>query len=236
MSAKILTGYTGERHITPLDDAAVYRSLIGSDSYITHEGDMCAASMPSNNEFVVSDGQISIQGVQVRISAETLSIDTCATGKARIDLVVARWAHDPTSLIDSVELAVLKGAEVSDSNTPVAPSYNTGSIDEGAIAVDFPLYRINLAGATVTFDQIAEAVKNIESLETLVLTVPSFSALPQTITDSRISADHVVVNSVLGTPSAQTSDWTVTTNEGSLTISGSISGSTTLTLYLNMSR
>ena len=158
MSAKILTGYTGTRHITPLDDAAVYRSIFGPDSYITREGDMCEADMPSINQFDISGGQISIQGIQTRISAETLSIDTCATGKLRIDLIVARYTHDSGSMIDDVELLVLKGAEVSDSNTPVEPSYNTGSIDDGATIVDFPLYRLDLAGSTVTYKLVAPRI------------------------------------------------------------------------------
>lgn len=72
----------------------------------------------------------------------------------------------------------------------------------------------------------------LEEVKTLVLTTSSISSLPQTVTDSRISADHVVVNSVLSNPSAQTGDWTVTTSDGSLSIAGSISGSTTVTLYL----
>lgn len=158
MSAKILTGYTGERHITPLDDAAVYRSIFGPDSYITREGDMCVATMPSINKFDISGGQISIQGIQTRISAEELPIDTCATGKVRIDLIVARYTHDNDSRIDAVELRVLKGTEVSSSNTPQPPAYNTGSINDGATIVDFPLYRIDLAGSTVTYTLIAPRI------------------------------------------------------------------------------
>lgn len=232
MSAKILTGYTGERHITPLDDAAVYRMIFGPGEYILYGDDRCGGSMPSNNEFVVSDGHLSIQGVQVRISAETLSVDTCATGKVRIDLVVARWTHDPTSLIDNVELAVLKGAEVSDSNTPVAPSYNTGDIDEGATAVDMPLYRIDLAGGSVTFTRVAKVIPGINGLVTVVVNVPSFSSLPLTITDERIVREHGVQNSVLSNPSAQTSDWSVAPTDGSITISGSINGTTSLELHM----
>ena len=64
--------------------------------------------------------------------------------------------------------------------------------------------------------------------------VPAFSSLPVTVNDSRIKAADEVVESVLGTPAAQTSDWTVTTSAGSLTISGSIDGSTTATLYLTI--
>ena len=71
----------------------------------------------------------------------------------------------------------------------------------------------------------------------VVVTTPSFSSLPQTYTDAQLSAsitsDLVVTNSVLSNPSAQTGDWTITTNNGSLTITGSVASSgTTLTLYL----
>ena len=72
----------------------------------------------------------------------------------------------------------------------------------------------------------------LTELKCLVLTSSSFSSLPQTITNSNITADHVVINSVLSNPSAQTGDWTITTSAGSLSVSGSISGATTLTLYL----
>ena len=73
----------------------------------------------------------------------------------------------------------------------------------------------------------------LDKFRTVKVDVTLFSSLPQTVTDSRITADHSVVQSVLSNPAAQVGDWTVTTSDGSLTISGSISGSTTLTLYLN---
>ena len=66
----------------------------------------------------------------------------------------------------------------------------------------------------------------------VVVTSSSFSSLPQTLSNANLTANHVVINSVLSNPSAQTGDWTVTTSSGSLSISGSISGSTTITLYL----
>lgn len=236
MGAKILTGYTGERHITPLDDAAVYRSLFGSGSYITGEGNCCEATMPSINEIDILDGHLSIQGIQVRVTAESLDVDTCATGRLRKDLVVARWTHDNETLIDAVELAVLKGTEVT-SGTPVLPSYNTGIINEGATAVDMPLYAIDLAGSTVTFTRVAEILNgSIGDGTVVVISVPSFSSLPQTISDSRISAAHIAVKADLSRPAAQVSDWTVDTSDGSMTISGTISGSTSADIYLAVRR
>lgn len=69
----------------------------------------------------------------------------------------------------------------------------------------------------------AKAVKVVTS---------SFSSLPQTISNSAITASMECVQAVLSNPSAQTGDWTVTTAAGKLTLSGTISGSTTATLYL----
>lgn len=83
-------------------------------------------------------------------------------------------------------------------------------------------------------ETVAETVAELR--EVLVVKFSSFSSLPLTKTNSNITSDMVVVNSLLGTPSAQTSDWTVTTADGSATIAGSISGSTTLTLFLMKSR
>ena len=73
---------------------------------------------------------------------------------------------------------------------------------------------------------------DINELKVLVVTLASFSSLPATFYETGVTADHVCIKAELGTPSAQTGDWTVTTSAGELTISGSISGSTTATLYL----
>ena len=76
----------------------------------------------------------------------------------------------------------------------------------------------------------------IEKSHVYVLDIASTSSLPLTVNDAEITSDMVPIKADLGTPSAQTSDWDVTTSDGSLTISGSISGSTTIKLYLMKSR
>lgn len=232
MSANIITGYTGTRHITPAMDASVYRAAFGADEYVLSEGNKLGGSMPTINDFTILDGLVSMQGHMIQIMQETLNVDTCATGYKRIDLICVRFTHDNSSLVDAAQLVVIKGAEVQSGNTPVEPAYNTGVIDEGASIVDMPLYRIDLSGSTVTFTSLASVVGS----GVVALEVPSFSTLPQTVSDRRITDDMVVVNSVLSNPSAQTGDWEVTTSNGSLTITGTMSGSTGLTLYLQRSR
>lgn len=74
----------------------------------------------------------------------------------------------------------------------------------------------------------------VDNAELLKITVPSFSSLPRTVTDSRITYYHEVLNQTLSNPLAQTGNWTIDTSTGSLTITGSISGSTSLTLILGI--
>lgn len=122
------------------------------------------------------------------------------------------------------------------------------AVDDGTETFKIPLPSVGVttqmtlaeaeAGTETAPRVITPAVLNsfVTKESVLVIEVASFSSLPQTVTNANITEDMVVVNSVLGTPSAQTSDWTVTTSDGSLTIAGSISGSTALTLYLNIAK
>ena len=66
----------------------------------------------------------------------------------------------------------------------------------------------------------------------LYLTLSNISALPQTITSTKITANHRVVNCILSNTLAQPSDWSYTTGAGSITISGTISGTTNIYLHL----
>ena len=126
------------------------------------------------------------------------------------------------------------------------------AVDDGTETFKIPLPNVGVstemtiaeaeAGTGTAPRVITPAVLNsfvaekVDVMPTLVIEIATLTALPKTVADERITADMVVVNSVLGTPSAQTSDWTVTTADGSVTVTGDISGSTALTLYLMKSR
>ena len=154
MSVQIVTGYTGERHITPYMDATINRGIFGDDDSFLSTGGQMAASMPDINTFVISDGAFSIQGHVGITNGETLTVDTCATGSRRIDLVVARYEHDTNTNtnIDTMSIVLLKGEETT-SQYPTTPTYRTGVIAEGA-NVDMPLYKITLNGSTVNFSRV----------------------------------------------------------------------------------
>lgn len=70
--------------------------------------------------------------------------------------------------------------------------------------------------------------------EIMILDFGTISSLPVTKSNAAIKADHVVLAYELGTPGAQTGDWTITTSAGSVSVSGTIVGSTTLKLVLGL--
>ena len=80
-----------------------------------------------------------------------------------------------------------------------------------------------------TIDQFLADVVDHEAIR---VTTPSFSSLPTTFTATGVTADMVVAEAVLSNPAAQTGAWTITTAADSITIAGTISGTTALTLLL----
>lgn len=112
---------------------------------------------------------------------------------------------------------------------PLIPSDQCYPLNESGAQVDkvtgLPYKNENLSAA-----EKAQFLKGTAGV--VKVSFSSFSSLPQTVSDTDVTATQEVVHAVLSNPAAQTGDWTVTTAAGSVTVSGSISGSTTLTLYL----
>jgi hypothetical protein len=114
---------------------------------------------------------------------------------------------------------------------------------QGLLAIDYlRAYRIFSQLATIesgSFTKLSATHLYVDGALTFYrLTTPTLSSLPVRLYDPNgigyITASSVVMpgSLVLSNPSAQTSDWTIDTGSGYLTISGSISGSTTATFIL----
>ena len=70
-----------------------------------------------------------------------------------------------------------------------------------------------------------------------IVDMGTVSSLPKTMSVTGVTTDMVCIRADLGDPSTQTSEWTVSTNtENAITLSGEITGSTTVKLYLQKSR
>lgn len=108
----------------------------------------------------------------------------------------------------------------------------TGSGEIDAADVDYTNTASGLSATTVQ-GAIDELAASSSSGGILKIVTSNFSSLPQTISDANIKATHEVISAVLSNPAAQVADnWAWTTAAGSLTLSGTISGTTNVTLYL----
>ena len=163
---EIIAGYRGEPHITSQQLRNTYIGIFGqTPRIIKGVGAELAATIISANEIDIADGMVSCQGCTAEIprgTVESMAIENGEQGKKRIDLIVARYTRDSGTAVENMELAVIKGTSAA--SNPAVPSYNTGTIADGDSPVDFPIYKVNLDGISITSVNAMVDVVNIPDL------------------------------------------------------------------------
>lgn len=149
---KIITGYRNEPHVTSQQERDMNIGLLGSGVHIMNVEAKMAATIVSANEITIADGLLIAEGCTATIergTTESMAIENGAQGMQRIDLIVARYTKDNSSVkpIEDMQLAVITGTPTASS--PAAPAYASGSIANGDALVEFPLYRVNINGITI---------------------------------------------------------------------------------------
>lgn len=135
------------------------------------------------------------------------------------------------------------GAAASISDSQIIPIVDSGSTVKGTMAQvkDYAaggLSNLETSSKTSPVAAINETLGVAEAGHPLQISLSSISALPTTVNAAEITADMVCQpgGCYLSNPEAQTGDWTVTTAAGSVTLSGNISGTTDIILYLTAPR
>lgn len=77
-----------------------------------------------------------------------------------------------------------------------------------------------------------DAIDSAVGAECVFITITGLSALPHTVSNSKITADHRVIDYTVSNEAAMLSNWGYTTASGSITITGTISASTDVYLHL----
>lgn len=166
----IITGYRGEPHITSDQDRAKNQGAFGTGSYIMDVGNQLVAQIISANEVRIRDGVLCMHGCVANISEgayDTCEISNGTQGMQRRDLIVARYTKNSETNIEDISLVVIEGTPASSS--PSDPLYNTGDIQQGDSPVDFPLYRVNINGITISSTTLlASKVRTQAETDTLL--------------------------------------------------------------------
>lgn len=159
---KIVTGRTGQKHVRAMDDARVYRTLVGNTDFVLNEGNKFNATITTDRygapAISIQDGYLFMQGRMCGFDAfngqELLSIDISnMTGMHRTDYVVAHYyaTTDPENeqySIEHCDLEIIQGNRTA-SETPEPPTIATGDMD-GYEDYMVPLWQINIDEQTIT--------------------------------------------------------------------------------------
>ena len=156
MAMEIIDGHAGKPHISGEDLAALNIGTFGEGDYVLAFGNQLAATMTTSNQVTIGTGALVQAGRRaVNLSSETLTVQSGTQGQKRNDLVVARYAREGGTNVESIALAVVKG-------TPV--SYGEAA-DPDVTDDEMKLWRIPINGITPgTPVQLFETIPSIDAL------------------------------------------------------------------------
>lgn len=107
---KIITGYTGTQHIQSADDAAFNSGVVSQANVVLNTGNTLSAQILSGNIVRIGSGDIVCNGRHARIeNYEDVKIANGSQGVNRTDAIVARYAKNESTGIESITLQVIKG-------------------------------------------------------------------------------------------------------------------------------
>lgn len=163
----LVTGSHGgdDPHVESKHDALMHAAMLGRGGHVlkTRNWTMKPTAKDANN-ITIPAWDLVVEGRQIYIAAPTdVNIQSGSQGQKRRDIIVARYALNPGTGVETVTLEAIKGKPSAD--TPADPGIETGSIIGGAIVSDLPLCRVNLDGITITsIDTLVNVMEPLEDV------------------------------------------------------------------------
>lgn len=162
-----------------------------------------------------------------------------AADKVKLDSIDVSSANSPILVIEVPSLSTLPYTVTNDKITAnhylleatlSNPSAQTGdwTVETASVTTSgVTTGTMTISGTISGQTDVVIALGRIDTTSStmLVYDISEFSTLPQTVTDSRITAFHHVLHTELSNPNAQADDWTITTGTGVMQISGNVTSS-----------
>ena len=164
----LITGYKGYEHIKSSDQGRFNAAFFGQGQFVMNIGNNISASITSNNNVRILDGDILMHGRHISINHDTyedVTIATGTSGKNRIDLIVMTYERNESDGKEDAYIEVIKGTE--SDGTATTPTYTSGNILEGASKNQMPLYKVNISGVVLS------------SVEKLFTVIPTYKDLAE---------------------------------------------------------
>ena len=146
MAERIITGKTGEPHVTSLDERVLNGSFFGRKAlYKLPWGDNLDISLTGDLTARVGTGIGIFQGIEFMVEDPIdLTFESLGPSLNRTDLIIVEYKKDSVSGLESVEVKVEKGTETQSGNPP-APALLQDNIWDG----DGKIYQQTIAAITM---------------------------------------------------------------------------------------
>jgi hypothetical protein len=165
----LVTGYAGAAHITAADQGSFNAAIFGAGQYVLDRGSKLAATVVTNNQIRIADGDLLMQGRHIRLDSYVdLTIDSGTQSRNRNDLIVARYTRNSSTGVEDCNIVVIKGTATT--GTASDPSYTAKNLLDGNVTQnDMPLYRVPLSGITVgTLVKLFDEVPSLSGEEEIL--------------------------------------------------------------------
>lgn len=148
---KIVSGKTGEPHVTSQQFRQFVEGTAGQESYILTSGENMEPELSTNNLLKIRSGMMAHHGNISCVELGTydeVTIQNGTQGMQRIDLVVNRYTREEESGIEKNEWVILQGTP--HATSPTIPAYTEGNLQDGDLVDDCPVFEVHLNGINVT--------------------------------------------------------------------------------------
>ena len=179
MAIELVTGHSGEDHVSSADTGRFNAGVCGTGKYVLATGSQFAYTIVSANQINVASGDAVNQGRHIIIpqnTYESAAIQNGTNGKTRIDVIALRYSKVSSggSTIETAELVVIKGTEVNVGSVPTVPAVTSGNIFEGAAQDDMPLYQVLITGTSITsVTKVFEVIRSLSTMADMIYPVGS---------------------------------------------------------------
>lgn len=165
---EIVSGKTGKPHVTSQQFRQLIEGIVGSASRILPVDEKLEPELASNNILKIRSGMMSHHGnvSSVKIGTyDEVELTNGSQGMKRIDLVVNRYTKNAETGVEANDWIVIVGTP--DADSPAAPEYTAGNLQEGDLVDDCPVFEIHYDGLNITevkkLLEIAESNKDLET-------------------------------------------------------------------------
>lgn len=148
---EIVSGRTGKPHVTSEQFRQFIGGTVGWESCILDSGENMEPELASNNLLKIRSGMMAHHGNISSVKLGTydeVELTNGSQGMKRIDLVVNRYTRNAETEVEANEWVVVIGTP--DADSPVAPSYTIGNLQDGDLVDDCPVFEVHYDGINIT--------------------------------------------------------------------------------------